>query len=427
MADIFVNSNAAGANSGVDWANAYITLALAVTSSISGDRIIIANVHSENLGVNTTYTLSGNNVIVSSTVTGTNTVTYQKATAAQIGVSANISISFTGNTSFFNGVWIESGNAIRTPNCLFYESTLKCGAFGNPGTASIGPSTSGTSSEYNYCNMANLSTNSQDGVIIIDNRTIVEVLCGSILSLRTTENANHSAFEVTLDGSLSADGVDCSGFQTDNLLKVVSGVNSRARITRTRLNANTTTLSTLTATEIGCDITIEAVDSANTVNRKYRASNQGQLFSDSAIKLSDINFSYSNKIETNATAQEFFNPVRFLIATDFSDFSTAKTINIEVAQDGTTTGLTNTELWFEIVYPDDLTSSYLVDSSRATDNQSSAALTTSAEAWDGLSGTNVKQKVALATTQTGKEGSFEIYACFSKPSTSVYVTVNGVT
>ena len=426
MADIFVNSNAVGLNDGTTWANAYITFALAVTASISSDRIIIATVHSESIGVNTTYTLAGNNLIISSTVSGTNTITYQKAAAPQISSSANISLAFAGNTSFFNGVWVEGGKATGTPDCLFYECTIKCGTFGNPGSSSVGPVALGTSSEYNYCDISNESTNSVGGVVVAGNRTVVEMLGGSISSSRITENANHSAFGITLDASIVADGVDCSGFQTDNLLRVVSGVNSRARITRTRLNANTTTLSTLTATEIGCDITIEAVDSANTVNRRYRVSNQGQLFSDSTIKLSNVNFSHSNKIETNATASEFFNAVRFLIATDHADFSTAKTINIEVAQDGTTTGLTDSELWFEIIYPDDLTSSYLVDSSRAADNQSSAVLTTSIESWDGLSGTNVKQKVSLATTQTGKEGSFEIYACLSKTSSSAYVTVNGI-
>ena len=107
MADIFVNSNAVGLNDGTTWADAYITFALAVTASISSDRIIIATVHSESIGVNTTYTLAGNNLIISSTVSGANTVTYQKAAAPQISPSANISLTFAGNTSFFNGVWVE--------------------------------------------------------------------------------------------------------------------------------------------------------------------------------------------------------------------------------------------------------------------------------------------------------------------------------
>lgn len=427
MADVFLRDSAGGTASGADWANASLTMAAAVALLSADDRLIVADDHAETYSANTTYTFPGNNMIISSTVSGSTTVTYSIASTAQVTSNGNFGLETVGNNSYFAGVFLEGGNSFKTPDCLFYECTLNCGAdSANPATSWLSPNTAGASCEYNYCDITNKSTGSTQGVIRVANRTVVEMTGGSVSSDRTTANAGHAAMDVALDASIISDGIDFSGFQTANLLLVDTGSSSRVRVTRALLNASTTVLSNVTSTEIAADITIEAVDSANTVTRKYRVSNLGELISDSTIKLSDANFSYSNEIKTNANAREFFSPVRFPIAVGFADFSAARTIVCEVAQDGTTTALDDTDVWIEVMFPDDTTAAYLVETSRAADNLSGANLTTSTEAYDGLSGTNVKQLIELTTTLTGKEGPFEVFICVAKPSISAYCTVKSI-
>src|SRR4029077_14277585 len=47
MANVYVDSNAAGAGTGADWANAYTTLGAALTAKAAGDSFFVAHNHAE--------------------------------------------------------------------------------------------------------------------------------------------------------------------------------------------------------------------------------------------------------------------------------------------------------------------------------------------------------------------------------------------
>src|SRR5690242_12430843 len=47
MAHVYVDSNATGAGTGADWANAYTTLAAALTAKAAGDNFWVAHNHAE--------------------------------------------------------------------------------------------------------------------------------------------------------------------------------------------------------------------------------------------------------------------------------------------------------------------------------------------------------------------------------------------
>lgn len=420
MADIFVNSNATGLNDGSDWANAYTSFASS-TSAADGDRVIVATTHSEVIsGVNTTYTFGSNVSIITSTVSGSNTVTESKATTAQISFTSNNDLTFncTDGCSIY-GMFLSAGkdldfNDFRTESCK-----LECGAGGsNPGACSIGTSISQSSWESYYDERSNKSTNLNISVISAQNRTLVRLIGGTIST--DSINATNTALDVNTTSSVIADGVDCSGFDKVGLIDGTINNDGYVRLTKMKLNAATTTIVADAATKQGSTIIVQAVDQ-NSNQKSYNYEYRGTRESDTSIYIDDTGAfqNQSHKFITNTVTKGLVEPLRLELTHGIADFSTAKTLTIEIAQDGTTTNLTDAEVWIEVAYPG-ANNQTLYDDNRADNTPSATNQPTSTQTWVGLSGTNARQSLSVTTTQTGINGLYTVYLCVAKPSTTLY-------
>lgn len=421
MADFFADSNAVGLNDGSDWANAFTAFLTGVNALSVTDRLIIANVHSEALGGNETYNFPGDNVVITSTVSGANTITSIKATSKQIDVTGSFDLIFNGNNTNIFGMSISGRdtkfNDVRTEDCDVFCDGTSGSAGANLGT-SVGDARWVSVND----RRKNESTSATGSVVQAIADSVIILQGGTIESDRTTASAGHTALEAFQGASIKADGVDCNNFTLATLTRG-NNLYNELNLTRFRLNVSTTTLLEFTPSTMGQSALIECVDSANTVNRQFRSIYEGELFSDASIVLDATNpdgDTISNKIVSNANVQNFFAQARFLIAVGWADFSTAKTITIEFVQDGTTTPLADDEFWVEVQEPNGATSAYLINSDRASNSNSAANQASSTASWTGLSGTNVKQKASITTAGTGKQGPYQVFVCLAKPSTTVY-------
>ena len=422
MADVFVNSAATGGGTGADWPNAFTTLAAGVAALSNGDRLIWAESSSESASTNTTVSFPGNNTIISSTVSGTNTITYSPATSAQFSISTTNVLTLDGNNSAMLGCYVVSGVSLNLSDGWYTEDcTLACGNGGNNGPSIEVIGNGSTWKSVNDTRM-NLSTLSVQPVIESGSRTTACLLGGTVSSARTSNNTNHVAFEAVNTSTITACGVDCSGFQMSRLSDLPSG--GYLNLDRIRLNALTTQMYNESSTERALEVYMTAVDDANEVNRQYYFSWTGGVDTDTSIALDTTDpssDSVSLQFDSSANAQEYFEPLRYPISYGWVDFSSARTFSVEFVQDGASTLLNNAQVWIELRAPDGTTSAYDLFTTKASDNQSGTNYPASTAAWTGLSATNSRQTASLTTDGTGKAGPYSLYFCVSPASTTVNV------
>ena len=163
----------------------------------------------------------------------------------------------------------------------------------------------------------------------------------------------------------------------------------------------------------------------NNVERAY-ANDYGVASSDLSIYrtagASDGTTNYSLEVISDANCTELLIPFRVELVSHVVDTATAKTVTVEIAQDGTSTALQDDEIWIEVHHQDDLTTTTHIETNRAADIFATPVnQTSSSEGWTGLGGTNVKQKLEVTTSLTGKSGMMTVYLVISKPSTTVYI------
>jgi len=427
VADVFLDSAAVGGADGTTWSDAYTTLSAAITGMSASDTLAWARTSSESLTAGSkTFIFPAGCTIISSTVSGATTITSSPAMTAQlsgIGTNDDLTIDLVGSYVF--GVYFAGGRALTVKDGTTEENTHVCGLITGSTSPAIryGATDDGLESLNDTRRNESTNTSKINSVIEIASDESVIIKGGTISTVVTaTGDLDHGVIAVANQSVVFMDGVDCTGVAQVNFADLATDQTFIA--TNCALNALTVNLVRNVKTDTAQTIIIEGVDSANTVNRQYRSVRQGELFSDTGIILDATNpdsATVSNKIVTNTNAKEFFIPARFPIIQGWADFSTAKTFDIEFVQDGTTTDLTDAEIWVEVQYPDDTTALYNVDTDRAADNQTTANQTSSSASWTGLSGTNVKQKCSVTTTQTGKQGPYQVFLCLAKPSTTVYV------
>lgn len=111
MATYYVNSGAAGANSGASWTDAYTAFASAVAAATaSGDIIKVHKTHTENLGADTTYTFANHVAVVCVDKDASDALATMDGTNYRIGSTTSRTIIITGAYRvYFYGVAFDIG------------------------------------------------------------------------------------------------------------------------------------------------------------------------------------------------------------------------------------------------------------------------------------------------------------------------------
>ena len=417
MARVFISDLAAGLNDGTNWANAYTSLVTAIAASSANDILAIANTHSQNGDGLGNITFSANCQILCSTVSGVDTITATKATSALYFtdlVGDDVIYDFNNGTAY--GLWFAARRTIFvrrfSSRMCTWQNTYNVARLG---WWSLGISNSSDKSidDTFLCN-----TTPADGILTNDSAKVMMIRMNLDVGGWT---ASDKIFDSNARGTLIVEGGDVSSAAATTLVDLNDSATIFIR--DLAINASVTSLATASPSTVGGEVQINTSDSDTNSQRQYVTAFTGEALSDSGITLdSETPAAQKNslKLSTNTNAVEWLLSLRVLIGFMWVDLSTAKTFTIEIAQDGTATPLTDSEFNVEVDYPDDLTTSRLTDNSQGAFD-SVVSVPSSAAAWVGLSGTNVKQKASVTTTQTSKAGLVGVYVNLSKPSSNVYV------
>lgn len=424
MAKVFWNPNVVGgSNNGTSWEDAYIDLVTAASNCSSGDVLVMAE-NAGDTGAAITIAFSNSTawntpiyVISSEVLTGTS-INYRRSTSSQYfaNSAASDDVTVSGENVVMFGVYLSANDNIGTTatgtTVTTYETNFDFGQ-GAAGQISVG-----TRSKLVFNESDTSSVNNAASVIGLGARAVFKSLNSTFKTSDATAGATNQIIDASEDSVVEICGCDFSSFVINNFIALVNTDNVDVKIFATTIDAAQTSLLKTEEIAEGSHVEIYVTDSSLT-NRFYVLDNQGRFESDTGTYL---NNNISVEATTFSHAAEWYNPARMKLTEFSADFSTAKTIDIEIAQDGTTTGLNDQEIWFEVHYPDSTTTTLLVDDNKAAQPESGATThPTSTASWTGLSGTNAKQKMSVTTTGTGREGVAIVYLCVAKPSTTVYV------
>jgi len=145
----------------------------------------------------------------------------------------------------------------------------------------------------------------------------------------------------------------------------------------------------------------------------------GSVYADNADTVEGQTLSLAVETTTNTSTQL---PFRFKIGSVRADFSTSKTITVELVHDdqgsGTSNRFTNAEAWIEVYRPNSSDAGVLVESNGLTNSFATATSNAdSSETWTGTSMTSENtEKITLDTTTSGGEGWADVYICFGVAS-----------
>ena len=138
MANVYVDSNAAGAGTGADWANAYTTLAAALTAKAAGDNFWVAHNHAETQASAMTLTSPG-------TAAAPCTVMCVNSAGTVPPVSADLRTTATITTTGAFAINI-GGTLVTNGNTYFYGITFSAGT--TTSAANINLRTTSTGIQY---------------------------------------------------------------------------------------------------------------------------------------------------------------------------------------------------------------------------------------------------------------------------------------
>lgn len=128
MANVYVRSAAAGAGTGADWANAYTTLAAALTAKAAGDDFWVSEDHAETQATAMTLTPPGtagawNRIICVNHAGSVPPVAADLATTATITTTGANGITIAGGYAYWRGITFNVGTGSGTTSGFTILST----------------------------------------------------------------------------------------------------------------------------------------------------------------------------------------------------------------------------------------------------------------------------------------------------------------
>jgi hypothetical protein len=431
MANVYVDSNAAGAGTGADWANAYTTLAAAATAKAAGDVFYVAHNHAETQASAMTITFPGTaaspNVCLCVTSAGTvPPVAADLRTTATVTTTGANAMTIVGFVYCY-GITFNAGTGAVTSNITVAATSTSSQYFKNCALKKLG-TTGNTAAVQIGVNGTSAGTR-----VVLDNTPLtfgatsdrIRILGGAEVTWKDTAGAIAGTAPTTLiDSTTTTAGVvSCSNLD----ISAYSGTLVSAQLYAKRflfknckLHASATIAATPTATTSVIDVV--NCDSGDTNYRTERYSYMGTLTTETTIVrtggASDGTTPIAWKIVTTANS-EWVEPFECPpIAIWNETTGSAITVTVQGIWGGGAVP-NNDEIWIDVEY---LGTSGFPLGVAATSNKASYLATSAATAagtgtWGGST-----TKFALAASFTPQEkGPIYVTVRAATASTTFYI------
>ncbi|WP_434723106.1 hypothetical protein [Mesorhizobium sp. RIZ17] len=419
----YVRSGAAGAGTGADWANAYVTLAAALTASAAGDTIYVSDDHAETSASAIALTSPG-------TVTAPVKVICVDHAGSVPPVSADIRTTATVTTTGSAAISFRTANSITDYEGIIFSS-------GTTGTGTFDLSVNGgITLKFRNCALrmgsagGGLMTTPSGGRVELENTTLQFNSTGQYIYVQGEViwrggSITGSTFPTTLfnpannsTGYLEVEGVDLSA-----IAGTIIGSNSSqaliARLMDCKINASATVAATPNRRGF---IDYLRLDSGGTNYKHGRVAFAGAQTEETTIVLtggaSDGTTAISWKIITTANSTELFPFESQPIAIWNDTVGSPVTATIQGIWGGGAVP-NNDDIWVDVEYLGASGSPLgsFVSNGKATILASNAALSAGAGTWGGST-----TKFALAVTFTPQQKGY-IFARVkaAKASSTFYI------
>ena len=406
MANKYVYSGAAGAGTGADWANAYTTLAAALTGSAAGDDIWVADDHAETQASAMTLTFPG------TTASPCRIMCARRSGGSVPPVAADLRTTATVTTTGANAMTMAH---VATGANYIYGITFSCGTGATAAVLNVFTSTQEIAATLEACALRNGTANS-GGTI---------TLCGSftgsmrLLLNNTTVQFGHVGAAIRVDGgyirwinTVSA----ITGATIPTTLFTSAGPRmSRIDLEGVDLSAAGSGKTIIGATLTACIVTVKdcKLDAAVTLSATQTAAGPDVIFTRSAssgISYTFSKYSYGGQQDTvtgvrrNGGATDGTQGVGWKIVTNSSAkflipyrvqriavFNSTTGANVTATLHGianTSAIPTNAEVWARFAYLGSASSplATIVSTGPATVLTTAANLTATTEDWDDGAG-----------------------------------------
>lgn len=300
MTAYYVRSGAGGSANGTSWANAYLTLAAALSGKAAGDVFYIAEDHAESTGSNVTLASPGTSAspcffYCVDHAGSVPPVSADLRTTATISTSGNNSLVLNGTWGEVYGITFTAGNSTGSPTLglcdngsdfqKFVNSALHIGSSGSGGTLSAGPVTGGGSCRTELYNTTVQFANTSQSINV--NGTLLWRNTASAISGATLPNTLIIPGSSARMARVFCEGVDLSALGSGKTLVSTntSGGSGAVLFKDCKLGASVTICGTPSAPG-NIDVDVVNCDSGSTNYRNERYRYAGTLTTETTIVLS---------------------------------------------------------------------------------------------------------------------------------------------
>jgi hypothetical protein len=441
MADYYVDSNAGGAGTGADWANAFTSLATAVTGKAAGDRFFVAHDHAGTAAALTTITFPGTlvnpNICLCVNKAGSvPPVAADLRDTATVSTTGNSGLSLTGCAYIYGITFVcgsgavaarltvgSSGNTwMKLENCIL----KKGGTTGNATGIQVGHSSTATKL-FEFVNVGLDFAVTSDGFGVYGGSKLLWTNTTDIL--RGTSLVPTAGFFKDAVGTadLIVDSVDFTDLGANPVFgSLTAGYILRASINRCKL---TSAQPIVNAAPAGVGTSIDVIRSSDTGGptlRQERHTAVGILTTETTI------------VRTGSLATDGYTPISYKVVTSANTkritpfelfpirlWNDVEDANRTVTVYGTWGGgavPNNDDIWMDVSYSGDNASAMgtIHSTGIATPLTAASAVASDGSTWGGGT-TPFKLVASLTSPQPRNKGPMQIRVFIGDTSETYYI------